>query len=189
MLCLLLFFACQQKIIPVAVAKVSPSAIIIESLQVLNLSENMSIVSTQSDEVVFNFFLLEQLDEKIETLDHYYSPSFTFDRNGQEQFIQDTLSFSSKRKENLIAVFTLTELDKEDSVLEVQEILKKELLNGQFLKKVDPLRIDSLLGFDDFLGMHYFKFKQLEKGKKIDLEFKGRQMFDKFEYRLKGSWF
>ncbi len=186
------FSACQQKNRPShssGFAKGFPSTIFIQTLQVFNLSEDMSNVSTKSDEVVLNVFLLEQKKDTLVLRDYFYSPSLSFDYKGQSHAIIDSLSVGTDKENELITVFTLTELDENDSVTKVQKTLRKELLTGDFLKRIDAIHLDTILGFDDFLGMHYFRLNEMEKGKAFELEFKGRQLFDKFEYHLIGTTF
>lgn len=175
---------CQKTTYPLKTPSKPPKIISINSLKVLNLSEDMSAISTKNDEVVLNVFLLEQQAEKLILNTTYFSPSLTFDQKGKSNLIQDTLHIEPTKSANLIIVFTLTELDEENSIEQVQQILQKELLTGIFLNKVDPIHLDTLLGFDDFLGMHYYEISKMKSGKSLELKFKGRQLFDKFDYRL-----
>lgn len=191
-LSLCVFSACQQKNISSRSDRVSisaPSTLVSTTLQVFNLSEDMSTISTNSDEVVLNIFLLEQKEDALAMVDYFYSPSLSFDQKGQSHSIMDSLSVGTEKGKNLIAVFTLTELDEDDSVTKVQTILSDELLTGKFLNRIDAIHMDTILGFDDFLGMHYMFVDKMEKEKAFELKFKGRQLFDKFEYRLKGTSF
>lgn len=187
-----LFSACQQKNISSRSNETTtkvPSIIVTEKLQVFNLSEDMSPISTHSDEVVLNIFLLEQKENTLTEIDHFYSPSLSFDQKGQSHSIMDSLTVGTEKRNDLIAVFTLTELDEEDSVAKVQKTLKRELLTGKFLNHIDAMHMDTILGFDDFLGMHYLFVNKMKKEKAFELKFKGRQLFDKFEYRLTGTSF
>ena len=75
-------------------------------------------------------------------------------------------------------------IDEENSNKTVNDKLKKELLNGNFLQKVDVHHFNELLADDDFLGLQYFRTDTLKQGQKIELPFNGRHLFDRYEYTL-----
>jgi hypothetical protein len=45
--------------------------------------------------------------------------------------------------------------------------------------------VDSLLSYDDFLGIKYLKREDILQHKKIEIKISGRHLLDKYDYRIK----
>ena len=82
-------------------------------------------------------------------------------------------------------VFSLVELDDYDSHEKVEKILKDKISKGAFLQKIDDSEMDSLLSYDDFLGMKYLKREKILQNRAIELKISGRHLLDKYDYRIK----
>lgn len=56
----------------------------------------------------------------------------------------------------------------------------------RFPEPIAPRRLtlDTLIGTDDFLGLHFIRFDQAYEEGDLELTFKGMQLFDRFDYRM-----
>ena len=158
--------------------------ITIESLTVLNLSEDMNELSTQNDEILLLFTLLKKETNQFKAIDNQTVGRFIFNKNGTNRKINKTVELAGHNPDSTYLIFSLVELDNENFNKTIPTIILEELIRGTFLKDFDKKRMNQLLGHDDFLDLEYRNLSTLYSGRKIIVSFKGFQMFDKFEYLL-----
>lgn len=154
-------------------------------LQAIDISENSTVFSTQDDEIIFLTYLLERQADGMRLLDQKLFRDLTFDSSKTAYDLPYTLAPDTLNRERSVAAFLLVEMDNtgtEDSIFQIYgQALQR------FREPVAPRRLtlDTLIGTDDFLGMEFIRFDQLYEEGPQEIIFKGTQLFDRFEYRLR----
>lgn len=152
------------------------------SLETFNISENLTPISTQNDEVFFMMNLIQENEHKFKIKDGLILKELLFDS------LKTSYSFNNQlfELENIdYIVFSLVELDDYDSHSKIERILKEKIEEGIFLERINKTDMDSILSNDDFLGMKYLRRDRIFKEKEIELKITGMQLFDKYDYRIK----
>ncbi|MCB0629992.1 MAG: hypothetical protein KDD15_09675 [Lewinella sp.] len=184
------FLACQPKMYPPVTTheeeapQRSIRRIDLLSLRALDISENATTFSTQDDEILFLSYLLEKDADSLRVIDQKMFRDLTFDSSKTVYDLPYTLEPDPQSREYSVAAFLLVELDNtgtEDSIMEVYNRALR-----RFPDAVAPRRLtlDTLIGMDDFLGIHFIRYDQPYEAGTQELIFKGVQLFDRFEYRL-----
>lgn len=162
------------------VDKIVPNKIIIESIESVNLSEDMSRLSTHEDEVLIKIDVLHNSAEKCEIINRVKTEIKHFTKRGEVVNLNEVIDINDNMNEVLISLIELDEYDSEAKVIQISDSL---ILEGAFFYETfDIVPIDSLFGYDDFLGIARIN---LEEGFTKELNqktIKGMQLFDKFEY-------
>ncbi|MEM1323842.1 MAG: hypothetical protein AAGG75_26515 [Bacteroidota bacterium] len=146
------------------------------SLEAINLSEDRLHLSTHDDEILL---LLVHYDQR-----HLLQRDTAFELLFDSLHMSHSLPYHLPLIEGDYLVCTLLELDNEAFNPQILTLINNQWAEGGFLQKINRSRIDSLLGYDDFLGMQYWQMEAMEKGEVQKLTFKGLQLFDRFEYQL-----
>ena len=167
--------ACSTPKTTPLVEQKAASSIQLDSLLVLDLSEDMSRLSTQEDEIV----LLVYLSQNGVIRDSWQSPLYTFTLRHNKHALSHR--FQALQAADRLSFF-LIELDEEQFSPDVLERCAAAVKAPHFPHQFDPPRLDSLIGDDDLLGMRSIT-PQTQVGSQI-IRFKGRQLFDAFEYQL-----
>lgn len=164
-----------------AVKQSLAEALIIQSLEAIDISENMASVSTQNDEIFFMTSYVNEIDNHYHIINEQIFKELLFDSLHQIYQWKDKMILD----ETDYIVFSLAELDDYDSHERVEKVLKNKISEGAFLQKINHSAMDSLLSYDDFLGMKYLKREEILQDKKIDIKISGRHFLDKYDYRIK----
>lgn len=157
------------------------SSINIQSLQAINLSEDMNEVSTKEDEILLLVFLVDSKGALLQT-EQNWDFKHTFKK--RQEVINLDLEIDLKdidlyRKQLL---FLLVELDNEHFNTAINGIVKQAIEKESDLQKLNNLQFDKLLKHDDLLDIQWIELNNVNTGL---LKFSGLQLFDKFEYLLK----
>lgn len=180
---LFLFFinlmACKSR----NITKEQPLArsLTIQSLQAINISENMATVSTQNDEIFFMANYVKKIDDNYQILNEQIFQELLFDSIHHIYQWEDKIMLEHVD----YIVFSIVELDDYDSHEKVERILKNKIQKGIFLQQINYSEMDSLLSCDDFLGMKYLKRKEVLQNDQLELKISGRHLLDKYDYRIK----
>lgn len=177
-----LFLACNKQVTQ-SLAIFPVHGIELYELKVLNLSENMSALSTGSDEIYLLSYLLKKNNTEIQILKEY-THRLNFDSTNTQYQLKDRLLVNDSGLEQLYLVCSLVELDEPDSKAFVKKQLEAFITTGAFFKSIDHLQVDSLIGYDDFLGLKFRSISAFQKKQEHEFQFKGLQLFDKYDYRL-----
>ncbi|MEL7424750.1 MAG: hypothetical protein AAFN81_17310 [Bacteroidota bacterium] len=147
----------------------------LDSLAVEDLSEDMSRLSTQVDEI----FLLAFWHN--DSLIHAFrqSPMLEFSKANPVHPL--SMPFTATSSNDRLSCF-LIELDEEQLSGQVGELCSQALFAPNFPQQFNQERLDSLIGDDDLLGMQSIRPSAIEAPQR--LTFRGRQLFDPFVYRL-----
>lgn len=187
---LISFAACQPKMSPPAAELPALPQKTIRSIELLDLravdiSENATVFSTQADEILFLSYLLEKNADSLRVIDQKMFRDLTFDSSKTVYELPYMLSPIPEKLEQSIAAFVLVELDNEGTEDRIQEVYSRAL--SKFPDAVAPRRLtlDTLIGTDDFLGIHFIRYDQPYEEGDQELIFRGMQLFDRFDYRLK----
>ncbi len=175
-----LFFGCSPK--NNVVVDFQPTLFKIESIEALNLSEDMSTMSSLQDEVFCKICFVKKSDSSFEIVNEIQLSTMRFNSKTRTRSIDKSLSLKSNQFQYV--VFSLVELDTENSNESLHKIINEKIEEGIFLNFKSPLQIDSLIGDDDFLGMKYIDLSKPKREGKQAVKISGRQLFDKFDYRI-----
>lgn len=180
LLLVLPFFSCSPK--NNVVADFQPTHFKVESIEGLNLSEDMSTMSSLQDEIFCKISFVEKENSSFKIIEDFQIPTMRF--NSKKRIHSIDKSLSLKESKSQYVVFSLVELDTENSNESLHKIINEKIEEGIFLNFKSPLQIDTLIGDDDFLGMKYIDlFKPKKEGKQV-VKISGRQLFDKYDYRI-----
>lgn len=145
------------------------------SLQAIALSEDMSSLSTQEDEIhLFAFQIREG-----QVLQSYQSPLCLF--NAKDSVHLVALNFKQIEKEDELSFF-LIELDNEQLNDQLFPYCQQLVINNTYATTLDMDTVHRAFGHDDLLGLR--RLKASEANIPFAITFKGLQLFDRFEYRL-----
>lgn len=155
--------------------------IIIQSLNAVDISENLTSIATQNDEVFFMVSFIQENNKTYSIKDEVIFPELLFDSLNVRHEFKEKYDI-----ENIdYIIFSMVELDDYDSHEKTEKTLKEELiLNGDFLNKIDKIKMDSIFSNDDFLGLKYLPKNKIKKNTSIELKIKGSHLFDKYEYTI-----
>ncbi len=177
---LLLFCGLAVGCSPKLSQRVIATQVRIQQLQAVNLSEDMSAMSSLQDEIFYKITFVKKEGTDFQPLDELASTTFFNSKSTQE-----TIDKSYPLSDADFLIFSLVEIDNESSESHIDEVLNEEIRKGDFLNfQKNRTVIDSLLGDDDILGMKYFNLeKPIGVGRK-EVKISGRHLFDKFDYRF-----
>lgn len=147
----------------------------VDSLIAKDLSENMSRLSTQEDEIL----LFSYLSHNSIITQHHLSEVITFTK--EQNKYNFNISFDKLEEADHISFF-LIELDEEQVSPHLNEQCARTVQATGFPKRFDHQRLDSLLGDDDLLGMQSMSLSDCYGP--VELTFRGRQLFDPYQYQL-----
>lgn len=151
------------------------TSIRVDSLKVEDLSENMSRLSTQEDEIyLFCFLSNDSTIHKIKS-----SSLLPFTKSIRTHSLD--LQFSDLQATDRLSFF-LIELDEDALSDSLIDHCSKAVQQQGFPRNFDHPKLDSLIGDDDLLGMRSLPAN--ECWGPIKLTFQGRQLFDPFKYIL-----
>ena len=190
MVIVLIQHSCQLRNRPIAEQLPLPNYryLIIDSLFGLNLSEDATLFSSQQDELFLWRQVFRQQQGRLEPLDwgpKLYAPIIMNDST-RKKAIGDTLDMQEwTARDSVLLVFSLLELDEDTLSLDKIAILQEEIGRGHFLNTNAKFQLDTLAGNDDYLGYKYFYWDNASTRPLIRLRFKGIQLFDRYDYRLK----
>lgn len=180
LLLVLPFLSCSPK--NNIVVDFQPTHFKIESIEGLNLSEDMSTMSSLQDEIFCKISIVEKSDSSFEIVSEIQLPTMRFNSKTRTHSIEKSLTLKNNNSQYVI--FSLVELDVENSNESLHQIINKKIEEGVFLNIKSPLQIDSLIGDDDFLGMKYIDLSKPKREGKQAVKISGRQLFDKYDYRI-----
>ncbi len=183
---IVVFMSCARTTLDRTASALSPQNLQLDSLKAINLSEDMNPASTQDDEIILLSVQLWQKSEAPHQIVDYQFFEHTF-KQKQERISFDDALMTKPNGIPLDAIYwinILIELDSEKSPQALIDILLEELQKGDFFHEVDEKYWDRLLEHDDVLDLQYRSFKSLLKSKHQYINFKGLQLFDRFEYQL-----
>lgn len=166
--------SCRAKT-PVITERQLVTKIHLDSLVVKDLSEDMSRISTQEDEI----FLFTFLHQNNEILRVFKTPQLIFTKRELKFSINHLLMPSEETNR---CTFFLVELDHESLPHAVDSLLIDWVRQPSFPANFNLFQADSLLGDDDLLGMQSYLTSDLPG--LSPLVFSGRQLFDRFVYEL-----
>ncbi len=153
----------------------TPNKIVFQSLTAIDLSEDMIALSSKNDEIVLRVdILLEQAP--------WYKNAVC------QKILVDSLNYPHRIIPNIITstqqniIVSLTELDNE-TAFAVHTIFDSLLIQHRILN-ISEHQLDSLLGYDDLLGLQILDGKKGFRQKKQKLVFRGRQFMDTYHYEI-----
>ncbi|MEL6972148.1 MAG: hypothetical protein AAFZ63_07815 [Bacteroidota bacterium] len=147
----------------------------LDSLVVEDLSEDMSRLSTQVDEI----FLLAFWHN--DSLIHAFRQSPMLEFSKVNPLHSLNMPFTTTSGDDRLSCF-LIELDEEQLSGQVGELCAQALFAPNFPQQFNQERLDSLIGDDDLLGMQSIRPAAIAAPQR--LTFRGRQLFDPFVYYL-----
>ncbi len=177
---LLMLFGCSPK--NKIVVDFQPTHFKIESIEALNLSEDMSTMSSLQDEIFCKICFVEKSASSFEIVNEIQLSTMRFNSKTRTHSIEKSLTLKNSNAQYV--VFSLVELDTENSNESLHKIINKKIEEGIFLNFKSLLKIDTLIDDDDFLGMKYIDLSKPKKEGKQAVKISGRQLFDKFDYRI-----
>lgn len=177
----LLFFSCFSTKPKPNLQRIPATHFQLRSLEAINLSEDMSPVSTKADEVLLQVDLVKRAATKFECKTILQS---SFDFSEERRTVELNLESKLLAANADYLVFSLVELDERNSQAKVQQVLETGVTQGLFLSQAHFFQLDTLLGDDDFLGMQFLDLSKSHFVGDYYLTIAGRQLFDKFEYRI-----
>lgn len=147
-------------------------------LVALDLTEDVSIMSTRNDELVVLVYR-DSLNQKYPDL--IYQDYFVIDslRTIKKFSLYDTILKNSN------FTFILIEVDTRKTLAQIESIVKlnfDDILKAQFSGNSKVL--NHLFGDDDLIGIEKIPTSDL-KCKNVAIEFKGIHLFDSYKYQLK----
>ncbi len=151
-----------------------------KELKALNISENMTSLASQKDEIILMLHLVKKEEEKYIIKKEWIKNNLPFSEDSPSLFIHDSLAI---RNDDFL-IITLIE---EDNIIEKENTpfqIRKLISTGKFLNKIDKIEMDTLISDDDFLGQKVYPIKELYQQQNLNIIFKGRHLFDKYEYEL-----
>ena len=178
--------ACKQtnslptKIVDTNPVILTPSDSLFITLRGIDLSEDMSRLSTKNDEILV---LIYNYMDSLELNGPLVHKKLTFARTGASK------SFPWKVKEPLVTgklLFLLIEQDSDIPVEQIDPVIRvyhHDLIEAY--KAKDYGRIEKYLGDEDLLGVQVIN--KLEKGTQIEFRLRGVYKLDKYEYQVKIS--
>jgi hypothetical protein len=141
----------------------------------INLSEDMSTLSSKNDEVLI---LLYSFDDTVKLKDPLLSAYFILDSANRKKQMP---LVTPDQSVNILLV--LAELDTERSPEQVEKLVRKNFKEiMDCLDKRDLIALQQYIGDDDIIGMKVLRSKDLTN--KTTFSFQGRYKLDKFLYRI-----
>lgn len=154
-------------------------------LRAVNISENMSVFSTQQDEILLIAYLLLREADSLRILDSRAFQDMTFDSTHTTYSLNFTLRPDSLLRDRTLAAFLLAELDNSGTEASIKEIFDRKIIHFTEGRPPSRLAVDTLFGTDDFLDLEFIHFDQPQEASEQTLIFKGMHLFDRFEYHLR----
>lgn len=147
------------------------------SVKGLDLTEDMSQMSSKNDEVTLLFYELFDSEKQVKLV---YSTSFTLTQNLREKRL--SWQFDDRLKNSTYLV-VLIERDTDQTTQEVEDLITKQYfeIEGYFSKQGN-FGIEKYIGDNDIIGIK--SIGRLVSNQPIDLEFKGFFKLDKYNYLL-----
>lgn len=177
----LLLFGCSPKSNSFVV-EFQPTLFKLESIKALNLSEDMSTMSSLQDEIFCKICFVAKTDSTFEITNEFQLSTMRFNAKNTVQSIEKSLNLKNSKVQYIVC--SLVELDTEGNNKQLDKTITQSIEKGIFLTLNSPLQIDTLIGDDDFLGMKYIDLSKPQKAGKQRIKISGRQLFDKFDYRI-----
>ncbi len=186
----LLFFilvsACNRKQVNPLIPERRITKLEFLELEALELSENLTPISTKNDEIMLCIYLVENNETHLRLLRSLKYDDFIFDEKNKKKEIGDTWHFTPKIPYNALLIFALVELDDTNSADKVSQLLEREILKGAFLKdKNARINLDTLIGDDDLLALEHVSCDKLFPDHTLMTNMIGNHLFDKYKYVLK----
>ncbi|MTI40859.1 hypothetical protein [Fulvivirga lutimaris] len=145
------------------------------TISAINLSEDLSVISTKNDEL---FILIYELKDTIALGEPVLQKQFNVDKSNPSRLIHwNNFSRSTAKKYLLI----LVERDSDISTEQIEPVLRvyhKEISDA--FRQKNYSEIEKYLGDDDVLGFYEFSVKELSNNSFI--KFKGTYKMDRYEY-------
>jgi hypothetical protein len=145
------------------------------TINAINLSEDMSTLSSKNDEMlllVYDFSDTSKLSSPL-LADYFVLDSAT--RKKQVQFSSIEASHD--------VILVLAELDTDKAPEQVEKLIRKNFfLIMDCLDKKDLIALQKYIGDDDIIGIKVIK--EVDRTKGIDFSFQGRYKLDKFLYKI-----
>lgn len=167
-----------QKSSSKSVAKLPINHFFIDSLKAIDLSENLSPISTKNDEIY--------MIASVVTVSHprkirsSYTSSLVFDSKQLSNAIVTGLDIPKNHELIVALVERDSNLDKVRLLTKFQANLLKLLEHSE----LEKFKLQEFLGDDDLLGYHQIDANSLWLYNSDKLVFKGNHLFDKYEYHL-----
>lgn len=143
----------------------------------IDLTEDVSAVSTQNDELLF-FVYADSTGQIVP--DIILQKYFVIDKWNLEKIIE----LNSIHSNTSSLTFVLIEQDTEKNLSQIEPVVR---LNIEKLIKAEAERdirtINRLLGDDDLIGIKKLQSRHFKKRKKV-VKFRGIHLFDSFEYKI-----
>lgn len=179
---LLLFTACKSArnlSAPVKTKSVNLSPIdsLVLTIEAIDLSEDVSTLSTKNDEVLLFIYEIKDSSKLGKSL---FRKQLILDRTSRLKSID--FSFS-KRLMNAELLFFLIEQDSEIPIEKIDRRVSnyyREIIAAFKAKK--DLEIEKYLGDDDVLGVK--TITELKEGQTLQFSFKGMHRLDRYNYQI-----
>lgn len=141
----------------------------------VNLSEDMSTLSSKNDELLL---LLYSFDDTIRLKEPLMTEYFVLDSVNRKQ----TMTFPTPSTSTDVLLI-LAELDTERSPDQVEKLIRKNFKSiMNCLEKRDLVTLRQYIDDDDVIGIKTIKTNNLSRG--ITFSFQGRYKLDKFLFRI-----
>ena len=170
--CFLFLVACNQKAKNVLREKnFYPSGI---NILAHNLSEDLSVLASNNDEILFLLFSLE--DSKALSL---LSKYIIFDATNTK----DNIPFDFEKLQSSDLLFIMLEIDTDKEISEVERLVEQNLKPLQAaIENQDRIAQKEILGDDDILGIKLITAEELSSLHKFRIQ--GFHKVDQFEYEF-----
>lgn len=156
----------------------------LQALRSIDISENMSILSTHDDEIILIAYLLQPDADSLKILDSRLFRDLTFDSSRTEYALDYKMVPETGEPGNTLAAFLLVELDNSGTEENIKYIFDRKIVRFTDGHPPSRLAVDTLFGTDDFLDLEVLPFDEVKGGGEQEVIFKGMHLFDRFEYRL-----
>ena len=147
------------------------------SIEAINLSEDMSRLSTKNDEILI---LIYELKDSLELDQFLYNKHLKLDDKNRSKKVW--LSTNRELSKSRLILF-LIEQDSETPIEQIDPIIRvhyKQIINAY--KSGNYLKIEKYLGDEDVLGIK--TISKLDSETPAQFNFKGIHKLDKYEYSV-----
>jgi|GEM_PF-1804079 len=153
-------------------------SIFLDSLKAVNLSEDLSPISTKNDEIYMIATLVSKSHPR--KIRSSYTGTLNFDEDNMTNAIVTKMNVTEGYELIVALIEQDSNLDKTHLLTKFQSALLKELESGE----LEHFKLQEYLSDDDLLGFHKINTNSLWLYDSRKLIFKGNHLFDKYEYHF-----
>lgn len=173
----------KNKVVKSESAGIPRSDSLFISVKAINLTEDVSSLSSRNDELIFLIYKYSSDSTAIPSL--LLSEFFVLDSaHSQQDFTAVYREFSANEK----LCFVLIEMDTEKNKEQIEPVVRVNLnaiISDQQTGKKQLT--EKLLGDDDLIGLSVISANEIRKGEKQTLNYSGNHLFDFYKYEI-GYW-